>query len=108
MTVVPYYPISTEALLKIVHMKLGAVVRRAMEAHGLKLEVDPKVYDAIADRCKEVESGARNVDHILRGTIMPLVSQEILRRMVSEEPLESMTLGLDPQGDIVIATAGGT
>jgi type VI secretion system protein VasG len=105
MTVVPYFPIGTEALLGIVHMKLDAVARRAKEAHNIDLAVDEKVYDAIADRCREVESGARNVDHILRGTILPLVSQEILRRMASEEPLDAMRLSLGPDGAIV-CTAG--
>jgi type VI secretion system protein VasG len=106
MTVVPFYPIGTEALLEIVKMKLGAVVRRAADAHGLELKVDDKVYEAIADRCKEVESGARNVDHILRGTIMPMVSQEILKRIASGEELETMRLSLAPDGAIVCSAGG--
>jgi type VI secretion system protein VasG len=104
MTVVPFYPISTEALLGIVKMKLGAVCKRAKEAHGIALTVEDKVYEAIADRCKEVESGARNVDHILRSTIMPMVSQEILRRIASGDSLESMRLSLASDGAIVVNT----
>jgi type VI secretion system protein VasG len=107
MTVVPYFAIGTEALLGIVHMKLGAVAKRAKEAHNIDLAIDEKVYEAVADRCKEVESGARNVDHILRGTIMPLVSQEILRCMASEEPLSAMRLSLAPDGAI-ICTVGAS
>ena len=107
MTVVPYFPIGADALLAIVRMKLGAVVKRAKEAHGITLEVDAKVYDAVADRCREVESGARNVDHILRGTILPLVSQEILQHMASDEPVNAMRLSLGPDGAIV-CTAGGS
>jgi type VI secretion system protein VasG len=101
MTVVPYFPIGTEALLGIVHMKLDAVARRAKEAHNIDLAIDENVYETVADRCREVESGARNVDHILRGTILPLVSQEILRRMASEEPLSSMRLSIAPDGAII-------
>jgi hypothetical protein len=71
-------------------MKLGAVCKRAKEAHGIDLDVDPKVYEAIADRCKEVESGARNVDHILRGTVLPLVSSEILTRLAAGDALANM------------------
>jgi type VI secretion system protein VasG len=101
MTVVPFYPIGTEALREIVRMKLGAVCKRAKQAHGIDLGVDDAVYEAIADRCREVESGARNVDHILRGTIMPLVSQEILRRIASGDSLAAMRLSLAPDGAIV-------
>ena len=42
MTVVPYYPIGTEALLEIVRMKLGAVVKRAKESHGIELAGRPE------------------------------------------------------------------
>jgi type VI secretion system protein VasG len=107
MTVVPFYPIGTEALLEIVKMKLGAVVKRAKEAHGIDLGVDPKVYEAIADRCKEVESGARNVDHILRGTVLPLVSSEILTRMAAGAPLENMRLSLSTDGAIICTDGAG-
>jgi type VI secretion system protein VasG len=105
MTVVPFYPIGTEALREIVRMKLGAVCKRAKESHGIDLGVDAKVYEAIADRCREVESGARNVDHILRGTVLPLVSQEILRRIAGGDSLAAMRLSLAPDGAIV-CTAG--
>ena len=50
---------------------------------------DPKVRQAlitaIADRCTEVESGARNVDHILTRTLLPELSTEFLSRMAAGE-----------------------
>jgi len=107
MTVVPFIPIGTEALLEIVRMKLGAVCRRARESHGIDLQVDPKVHEAIADRCREVESGARNVDHILRGTVLPLVSSEILTRIAAGDALDKMRLSLAPDGAIVCNVGGG-
>ena len=107
MTVVPYYPIGTDALLQIVAMKLGALEKRAKEAHGVELVVSPEVRDAIAARCREVESGARNVDHILRGTVLPLVSSEILRRMAAGQPLNRIDLTLGADGEIV-CTSGET
>jgi type VI secretion system protein VasG len=103
MTVVPYVPIGPEALLGIVKIKVGAVIKRAKDAHNVTLNIDEAVYAAIADRCREVESGARNVDHILRGVVLPLVSGEILRRMAEEQPLTTLQLSLDKSGDIVIA-----
>jgi len=103
MTVVPYYPIGADALLQIVRMKLGAVCKRAKESHGIDLAVDPKVHEAIADRCREVESGARNVDHILRGTVLPILSQEILKRIATGDPLASIRLTLSADGAIECA-----
>src|SRR5262249_3364566 len=99
MTVVPYVPIRPDALKEIARMKLGAVVQRAKAAHGLVLTGADSVIDAISDRCREVESGARNVDHILRGSVLPLVSAEILRRMAAEQELDHLHLGLGSGGD---------
>jgi type VI secretion system protein VasG len=107
MTVVPYIPIGPEALAGIARMKLNGVARRAMESHGIKLGIDDSVVEAVAARCREVESGARNVDHILRGTVLPLLSTEILQRMAAEKPLEGMRLTMDSKGDIVIAEGTG-
>jgi type VI secretion system protein VasG len=102
MTVVPYIPIGPEALQGIARMKLGNVAKRAKESHGLDLQIDDAVVAAIADRCREVESGARNVDHILRGTVLPMVSNEILKRMADEKPLDKMRLVLDKEHNIAI------
>ncbi|MCA9633481.1 MAG: AAA family ATPase, partial [Myxococcales bacterium] len=101
MTVVPYVPIRPDALKGIARMKMGGIVSRAKAAHGMDLQITDKVIDAIADRCQEVESGARNVDHILRGTVMPLVSSEILKSIAAGEELDKMQLDLDEAGEII-------
>jgi type VI secretion system protein VasG len=54
----------------------------------MKLIYSPEVVDQIANRCTEVETGARNIDHIMNGTILPQMSREILVRM-SEEAMPS-------------------
>ncbi|WXA81593.1 type VI secretion system ATPase TssH [Pendulispora rubella] len=103
MTVVPYIPIRSEALLGITRMKLGAVAARTREAHGLELEIDDAVIDAVAARCREVESGARNVDHILRGTILPLVSNALLEGIASGKATRKLRLTTD---DALSGSAG--
>jgi type VI secretion system protein VasG len=106
MTVVPYVPIRQDALIGIVKMKLGAVVKRAKESHGIALAVDDAVYAAIADRCREVQSGARNIDHILRGTVMPLVSTQILEHMAAGKEISKMRLGIGSSAEITSVVEG--
>jgi type VI secretion system protein VasG len=103
MTVVPFVPIRQDALIGIVKMKLGGVVKRAKESHGITLAVDDAVYAAIADRCREVQSGARNIDHILRGSIMPMVSTQILEQMAAGKEIERMRLSMGPGAEITCA-----
>jgi len=81
MSVVPYYPLPPDVIRKITDLKLRKVARRMEDSHGVTLTWDDTVGDTIAARCTEVETGARNVDHIIRGTLMPQLSEEVLGRI---------------------------
>lgn len=81
MSIVPYYPISEPVMKLIIKLQLGRVGKRLMENHGATFTYDGNVIDEIASRCKEVESGARNVDSILTKTVLPDLSGEFLARM---------------------------
>ena len=81
MSIVPYYPISEPVMKLIIRLQLGRIGKRLMENHGATFSYDEVVIDEIASRCKEVESGARNVDAILTRTVLPDLSGEFLARM---------------------------
>jgi type VI secretion system protein VasG len=101
MTPVPYVPIRAEALKDIVRTKLGVLLERAKESQRVSLRFDDEIVDAIADRCREVESGARNIDHILRGTLLPLLSSEILRGLAEGKPAAALRVSLGEAGAFV-------
>jgi type VI secretion system protein VasG len=101
MTPVPYVPIRAEALKEIVRAKLGVLVARAKESQRVALRFEDEVVDVIAERCREVESGARNIDHILRGTLLPLLSSEILRGLAEGTPAASLRVGVGSAGAFV-------
>lgn len=98
MTIVPFFPLKTDAIKRIVTLKLGRLVNRLWESHKMRLVTDDAVVDQIAARCTEVETGARNIDNILQGTLLPRISTEILERM-SLGPLPgALTLGIGADG----------
>jgi type VI secretion system protein VasG len=101
LVIVPYYPIRDEALKKIIALKLGKIQRRIQEAHRIGLDYDPEVVEEVARRCTEVESGARNVDNILTNTMLPEVSRQILGRLAEGLKLESIRVGIGPDGSFV-------
>ena len=78
LTVVPYYPLGDDVLRQIVHLQLRRIGNRLGEGHRAAFSYDEAVVEAVIRRCKEVESGARNVDHILTGTLLPDLSREVL------------------------------
>jgi type VI secretion system protein VasG len=80
--IIPYFPVRDENLKQIIRLKLGKVQRRLRETHQVELVADEAVVDAIAARCIEVESGARNVDNILTNTVLPALGRLLLEAMV--------------------------
>jgi len=79
--VVPYYPLADEALERIIRLKLDRIGRRVAEYHKARFDYDEAVVEAVLARCTEVDSGARNVDHILNGTLLPELAEKVLARM---------------------------
>lgn len=98
MKIVPYFPITDENMKLIIRLKLDRIVKRMAENRQIEFVYDDAVIDAIAGRCTEVDSGARNVDHILTNTMLPEMSRELLSRMAKEEPVHKVEVGLGEQG----------
>lgn len=106
MTVLPYLTLKPEILKGIVALKMNKLVNRLVETHKMKLTYSDDVVNQIAARCTEVETGARNIDYIMTGSIMPRMSQEILTRMTQEEMPTRVHLGLSEEGTFDISFEG--
>ncbi len=98
MVVVPYYPITDDVMREIVKLQLGRIGRRLGDNHKAKFEYDDAVIAEVVNRCTEVESGARNVDHILTGTLLPEMSGEFLARMAAGESVSRVHVGVGDGG----------
>ncbi|MRR29391.1 type VI secretion system ATPase TssH, partial [bacterium] len=96
--VVPYYPITDKNMRLIVKLKLDRIARRMRENRNVSFVYDEGLIEAIAGRCTEVESGARNVDHILTNTLLPELSRELLTRMAAGEQVREVKVSLRGDG----------
>jgi len=96
--VIPYYKISDSVMREIVKLQLGRIRARIKANHRASLVYDDTLVDAIKARCTEVESGARNVEHILTRTLLPEISREVLARMATGEPITSVEIGVGEAG----------
>lgn len=85
MTIVPYVTLEPDFMEEIVRLKLGQMEARLAETGKMKLCYTPDVVKQIAVCCREVETGARNIDHIMRETLFPLLAGEILLRLGEEK-----------------------
>jgi type VI secretion system protein VasG len=99
MKVVPYYAISDDVLERIIRLKLDRIARRVGENHKASFDYDEKLVEAVLARCTEVDTGARNVDHILTGTLLPEIAENVLARMAEGGAIEKIKVGAGKNGD---------
>jgi type VI secretion system protein VasG len=98
LTVVPYFPLGDRVLREIIGLQLQRIGDRLRANHKAAFQYDAALVDTIAQRCKEVESGARNVDHILTGSLLPEISRLLLERMAEDRAVAAVRVGVDPEG----------
>jgi len=98
LTVVPFYPIGDEVLANIIRLKLQRIGARVLANHKASFEYDDALVTAVLGRCTEVDSGARNVDNILNGTLLPEIADSVLARMMEGGAITRVKVGATRAG----------
>jgi len=94
LSVVPYYPLTDDVMKLIIQLKLKKVIRRVFDNYGATLSFSDDLIQVVADRCTEVDTGARNVDHILTRTLLPELSAEFLSRLADGTSISSVNVSV--------------
>ncbi|UIN21243.1 type VI secretion system ATPase TssH [Herbaspirillum frisingense] len=97
--VIPYYPIGDEVLEQIIRLKLGRIAARIAENHKAEFSYDKSLVEAVLARCTEVDSGARNVDNILNGSLLPEIAESVLARMAEGQGISRLKVSAGKTGD---------
>jgi type VI secretion system protein VasG len=103
---VPYYPLGDAEIRAIVELKLAKIQQRFHKNHQARLTYDASLIEAVTGRCTEVDSGARNVDHILTQSLLPELSTQVLERIAVGEVFRSVHISLDPARGFAYRFAG--
>lgn len=98
LAVVPFYPISDDVLANIIRLKLERIRRRVAANHQAEFTYDDALVNAVLQRCTEVDSGARNVDTILNGTLLPEIADSVLARMAEGGAIARIKVGATKAG----------
>ena len=96
--VIPYYPIADEVLVKIIELKLRKIEQRIVANHKAEFSYDEALIEAVLARCTEVDSGARNVDNILNGTLLPEIAESVLTKMAEGSAIAKIKVSANKQG----------
>ena len=99
--VLPYFPLSDAVMRDLIELKLSKVRRRIALNYKAPFRWTKALVDAIAARCTEVDSGARNVDHILTKTVLPELAGEFLARMANGQQIAAVEADVGGDGRFV-------
>jgi len=105
MTIVPFVGLNPEAMKTIVELKLRKLKNTLQTNNKMNLAYTDEVVDQITSRCTEVETGARNIEYILNGNILPRLSQTILSHMTEGEMPAKVNLGVGEDGSFSVEFA---
>jgi type VI secretion system protein VasG len=94
MSIVPYRPMDPSILTDIAKLKLRGLAKRLEEAHGMEVTFADSLIAELVSRCTESETGARALDHALRGSLMPVLAKAILERMAVGDVPPKLTIGM--------------
>lgn len=99
MKTIAYYPVDDDALARIIGLKLARIAERVQANHRALFDWDEALVEAVLARCTEVDTGARNVDHILNGTLLPQIAEQVLGRMAQGEAIARIRVTAGKNGD---------
>ncbi|MFY1910571.1 type VI secretion system ATPase TssH [Achromobacter xylosoxidans] len=99
MKTIAYYPVDDDALARIIGLKLARIAERVQANHRAVFDWDDALVEAVLARCTEVDTGARNVDHILNGTLLPQIAEQVLGRMAQGEAIARICVTAGKNGD---------
>lgn len=92
MEVVPYLPLSREILEQIVHGKLERLEQLFTQRYQCDVALEKRLVEEILKRATRAESGARMLEAIIEGQLLPTVSLSILNRLAERKPIEKVYL----------------
>ena len=99
----PYFPLDDQVLRGIIKLQLGRIAERVKANYDAEFSYDDALIDAIAERCKESESGARNIENILSRTMLPELAARFLGRMAEGEELRRVNVSMDADSNFSYA-----
>ena len=79
-SLIPYLPLDTKTLTKIIRLKLNNICQRyhAASHNEMELSYSESVVTWVAQRCRVNQSGARDIDQVLSKYILPLLADNLL------------------------------
>jgi type VI secretion system protein VasG len=94
MEVVPYLPLSRETLSVIIAGKLARLDTVLQTRFSAEMVIEPEVTDEIMQRVTRAENGARMLESVIDGEMLPPLSLLLLQKMAANTSIARIVLGV--------------
>ncbi|EAS1760438.1 type VI secretion system ATPase TssH [Salmonella enterica] len=94
MEVVPYLPLSKETLTTIIAGKLARLDNILRSRFNAEVIIAPEVTDEIMQRVTRAENGARMLESVIDGEMLPPLSLLLLQKMAANAVISRISLGV--------------
>ncbi len=102
MSVLPFVPLSDEAMTEIIHHKLNKVSQRLQSHHKLSLSYEEGLVEFVLGNCRLAETGARNIDAVINRQLLPQLSTQLLVHDKDDSHTQ-IEVSVDEQGTLTYA-----
>lgn len=102
MSVLPFVPLSDEAMTEIIHHKLNKVSQRLHSHHKLSLNYEESLVEFVLGNCRLAETGARNIDAVINRQLLPQLSTQLLVHDKDDSHTQ-ITVSVNEQGTLTYA-----
>ena len=95
MQIVQYNYLTTDVMQRIVKAKLAKLEKLVTERYKAQFTIAPNILEHIEQQCEADTNGARLVDAILEGQLLPPLSLALLQRIASGEKMTKIVLNFE-------------
>ncbi|MBA5603072.1 type VI secretion system ATPase TssH [Pectobacterium aroidearum] len=95
MEVIPYLPLAHDTMVEIVQGKLSRLVSLLQQRFGAEVIIEDEVPEEILRLANRSENGARMLESVIDGALLPPVSLQLLQRLSAGEPVSRIHFRVD-------------
>ncbi|SMF29795.1 type VI secretion system protein VasG [Alteromonadaceae bacterium Bs31] len=97
-TLIPFYPLDDEILLKICAINMRKIEKRLMEQYKASFSYDEDVVLHIVGHCQDNDTGARNIENVISRSMLPALATQCLSRMAEGEEINNVHIAVSEDG----------
>jgi len=94
METIPFLPLSSETLITIIAAKLERLETLLKQRFGAEVFIDAEVSDEIMLRVTRTENGARMLESIIDGQVLPPLSLLLLQKLAAGSAISRVNIAV--------------